>query len=164
MMEHTSPLGGNRATGQPNVIVGSSASNVEIMLPGLPRGKGRPRFTVRGGFARTYTDDKTASFEGALRLAGSVAMRGRAPLSGPLALDMVAVFPIPASWSKVKRGLAEIGAVRPTGKPDCDNLLKVIDGLNGVVWVDDSQIVSATIAKCYGPAPELAIRVRDHSL
>ena len=137
---------------------------IEITLPGLPRGKGRPRFSTRGKFARAYTDEKTASYEGALRMAGALVMAGRDPLTVPLALDMVAVFPIPASWSKRKQADAVAGVVRPTGKPDVDNLLKCVDGLNGIVWNDDAQIVRATVTKLYGTAPELAIVVRDHTL
>ena len=136
---------------------------IEITLPGLPRGKGRPRFSARGGFARAYTDAKTASYEGALRLAGAAVMAGRSPLTCALALEMVAVFPIPASWSRRKKAEAEQGIIRPTGKPDCDNLLKCIDGLNEIVWKDDAQIVRATITKVYGSNPELWISVRDHT-
>jgi Holliday junction resolvase RusA-like endonuclease len=137
---------------------------IEIVLPGLPRGKGRPRFAKRGAFVKGYTDEQTASYEGALRMAGAMAMGGREPLQGALAVDMVAVFPVPASWSKRKAADALSGAVRPTGKPDCDNIMKVIDGLNAVVWKDDAQIVRATITKRYGTIPELVISVRDCSL
>jgi Holliday junction resolvase RusA-like endonuclease len=134
---------------------------IEIVLPGLPRGKGRPRFAVRGKHAVAYTDDKTASFEGALRMAGGIAMGGRQPLDGAVSLIMTAVFPIPASWSKTKRADANVGNIRPTGKPDVDNLLKCVDGLNGVVWRDDAQIVRATVIKRYGSSPETVISVQE---
>lgn len=135
-------------------------TEIVIALPGLPRGKGRPRFTVRGGHAVAYTDAKTASFEGALRQAGALAMMGRDPLDGPVSLTMTAVFPIPVSWPKTKRQKAAAGAVRPTGKPDCDNLLKSIDGLNGIVFRDDAQVAEARISKIYGEQPSLTITVR----
>lgn len=133
---------------------------IVITLPGLPRGKGRPRFTVRGRHAVAYTDAKTASFEGALRQTAAIAMAGRAPLSGALALVMSAVFPIPESWSKAKKRDAAAGLLRPTGKPDCDNILKQIDGLNGIIFRDDAQIVEATVTKQYGDQPRLTIEVR----
>ena len=136
---------------------------IEITLPGLPRGKGRPRFAKRGKFVKVYTDEQTQSYEGALRLAGSIAMAGREPLVCALSLEMVAVFPIPASWSKRKQADAVAGAIRPTGRPDCDNIMKVCDGLNAIVWKDDAQIVRATITKRYGTTPELSIVVRDHT-
>ena len=135
-------------------------SEIVIALPGLPRGKGRPRFTVRGGHAVAYTDAKTASFEGALRQAGALAMAGRDPIDGPVLLRMTAVFPIPGSWSKTKRQQAASGVVRPTGRPDIDNIIKVVDGLNGIVWRDDAQITEATVSKVYGEQPSLTITVR----
>lgn len=136
-------------------------TSIEIVLPGLPRGKARPRFTVRGKHAVAYTDKQTESFEGALRMAGSVAMSGKAPLEGALSVSMVAVFPVPASWSKTKRASALANQIRPVGKPDCDNILKTIDALNGIVWRDDSQVVRAGISKIYGTSPELAITVSE---
>lgn len=141
-----------------------NSNSVEITLPGLPRGKGRPRFSSRGGRVRTYTDEKTASFEGALRMAGAVAMGDREPLACALAADVTAVFPIPDSWSKTKRDAALAGAVRPTGKPDVDNIAKAaLDGLNGIAYRDDAQIVRATVTKRYGTNPETVIVIRDYT-
>lgn len=132
---------------------------VVIVLPGPPRGKGRPRFAMRGGRPGTYTDEKTRSYEGALRLAGAQAMAGAAPIDGALRVIVCATFPVPASWSKPKRERALAGAVRPTGKPDADNLLKVMDALNEVVFRDDAQVVEAVVAKVYGRVPSLRIEV-----
>ena len=132
---------------------------IVIDLPGLPRGKGRPRFSTRNGFARAHTDPQTASYEGALRLAASVAMVGLEPLDGPLSMSVVATFPVPASWSKKKQAAALSGMVWPTGKPDCDNLLKTSDALNTIVFRDDAQIISASILKQYGRLTGLRIVV-----
>lgn len=136
-------------------------ADVRITLPGNPRGKGRPRATIRGGRVSTYTDEKTRSFEGALRLAGEAAMAGRPPMIGQVVVDVRATLPIPGSWPKKRQEAALSGAVRPTGKPDADNLLKVLDALNGVVFKDDSQIVRAVIEKHYGAFPGLCIEARE---
>jgi Holliday junction resolvase RusA-like endonuclease len=72
-------------------------------------------------------------------------------------MDIVA--PIPTSWSKKKQADARSGELRPTSKPDLDNFMKVIDAANLVVWVDDSQIVDATLRKSYGDKPRLVLRV-----
>lgn len=133
--------------------------DITVTLPGLPRGKGRPRFARRGKFVSTYTDEKTASYEGALRLAGADAMRGEIPMVGALWVHVTAVFPIPASWSRKKREAAEQNQVAPTGKPDCDNLLKCLDAFNEIVWKDDAQIVSATVVKVYGTQPMLRVAI-----
>ena len=132
---------------------------IVIDLPGLPRGKGRPRFSTRNGFARAYTDAQTESYEGALRLAASVAMVGLEPLQGPLSMSVVATFPVPASWSKKKQQAALSGSVWPTGRPDADNLMKVSDALNAIVFRDDAQIISASILKQYGRLTGLRIVV-----
>jgi Holliday junction resolvase RusA-like endonuclease len=51
---------------------------------------------------------------------------------------------------------------RPTKKPDLDNLAKsVLDGLNGVVYLDDSQLVSLHITKVYDHSPGVDIMVRE---
>jgi Holliday junction resolvase RusA-like endonuclease len=136
-------------------------TGIIIELPGLPRGKGRPRFSRRTG--RAYTDAKTESFEGALRTVGAVAMmkRGRVLFEGPLMMIMTAIFPVPESWSNKKRTEALAGHVFPTSKPDLDNLLKAAaDGLNAIVYRDDAQIVEAVVKKAYGNHVGLTIEVR----
>lgn len=128
-----------------------------VELAGGPKGKGRPRFSRATG--HTYTDAKTRSYEGALRFASQEAMAGRLPMEGPLKVVVRAYLPIAESWSKKKRADAIAGRVQPTVKPDADNLIKVLDALNEVVWRDDKQIVHATIIKAYAERPRLTIAV-----
>lgn len=130
---------------------------ISIRLAGEPVGKGRPRFQKATG--RAFTPSKTRSFEGALKYAAQQAMGERAPLDGPLAVRVVASFPIPKSFSKKKRELALEQVLRPTKVPDCDNLLKTLDALNEVVWRDDKQIVDALVQKVYSDTPGLLIIV-----
>jgi Holliday junction resolvase RusA-like endonuclease len=128
-----------------------------IDMPGPPRGKGRPRFARATG--RAFTDARTRSYEGDLRAYATEAMRGREIIAGPVLLKMVAIFPVPTSWSRKKRAAALAGSVRPTVKPDLDNILKLTDALNGVVWRDDAQVVTATQMKVYGERPALRLEV-----
>lgn len=135
-----------------------------VRLPGPPRGKGRPRMRVitpKAGrsFAGVYTDAQTRNYEGMLRQVAAVAMGSRPLLSGPLMVTVRALFPVPASWSRRKRSDALGGLLRPTGKPDADNLMKVIDSCNGIVWNDDSQVVDMRVIKRYSEKPSLAIFV-----
>ena len=137
---------------------------IVVTLRGEPRGKGRPRSRIartKGGqpFIAVYTDSETRAYEKALGLAGKVAMGAREPLAGPLAVAVDAVMGVPASWSRPKRDKALAGVLRPTGAPDCDNILKNIDGLHGIVFENDSQIVAAKIAKRYGEEPMLRVEV-----
>lgn len=134
---------------------------VVIELPGVPQGKGRPRFVRKTGHA--FTPAKTRSYESLLQGAAIQAMRGLRPLDGALNATVEAYFPVPASWSKGKRAAALLGATRPTTKPDADNLLKVLDALNAVVFHDDKQIVEASVSKRYSDQPRLVVRVRGAS-
>ena len=86
-------------------------------------------------------------------------MNGQAPLEGPLEVVVTAVMPLAASWPKRKTAAAFEGKIRP-GRPDADNLLKALDGLNGIVWHDDSQIAEARVSKLYGANPRLEIEIR----
>jgi Holliday junction resolvase RusA-like endonuclease len=131
-------------------------SPVVIEHAGLPRAKGRPRFT-RAGHA--YTPPRTARYERDLGWMARQAMIGRKPLEGPLQLEIIVTLAVPRSWNKARRISAFQGEIRPTGKPDLDNLFKSIDGLNQIVWVDDAQIVKATIVKLYGRKPSFWVKV-----
>ena len=134
---------------------------LHIVIPGQPQGKGRPRFVRATG--RVYTPAKTESYEATIRLFASQAMAGRALFEArqPLMCLVEARFAVPASWSKRKQAQAYARILHPVGKPDGDNLLKVLgDALNGVVWHDDAQVVMWTCQKVYAYFPGLAVEVR----
>jgi Holliday junction resolvase RusA-like endonuclease len=133
------------------------ADSVVIDLLGEPRGKGRPRFVRRTGHA--FTPEKTASYEACLRHEAALVMAGRPPLEDALRVSVLAYFGIPASWSAKKRAAALAGLVRPTKRPDWENVAKMLDALNGVVWRDDAQVVSGLIEKHYSDRPRLRVEV-----
>lgn len=126
--------------------------HLTLIIPGSPVPKGRPRFTKTG---HTYTDAKTRNAENAIASAWRMVSNGRPPHDGAIHVRMQCVFPIPASWPKWKRELAASseGRVPYVGRPDIDNLIKILDGLNGLAWIDDSQIINITARKDYGPEP-----------
>jgi len=130
---------------------------IVIELAGEPEGVGRPRFVRKTGVAFTPAD--TRKYQAALRLAAQVAMGARPPLDGPVRVVVDACFPIPASWSQKKRESASKGLIGATCKPDCDNILKQLDALNQVVFVDDKQVISAVVSKRYSDRPALRIQV-----
>ena len=135
---------------------GLPGSSVVIELSGAPVPKGRPRF----GHGRAYTPQRTRNYEQDLQWQAKLAMRGRLPFDGPIRVEVLAAFPIAASWPNAKKIRACAGTIRHTSRPDVDNLLKCVgDALNGIVWRDDSQIVIATIAKRYSDHPRLRIEV-----
>jgi Holliday junction resolvase RusA-like endonuclease len=141
------------------------AECVTVAVSGDPRGKGRHRSRLvkpRHGapFIQTYPDPATVAYEDRLRSAAALAMHGHDMLVGPLEVRVEARFAVPASWSNKKSTAALAGTIRPTGKPDADNILKALDAFNGVVWKDDSQVVDGRIVKIYGDEPGLAVTVR----
>jgi Holliday junction resolvase RusA-like endonuclease len=108
---------------------------------------------------RAYTPAKTRAAEGYMRHA-IAAQAGQPMLAGALAVTVTAMLPIPASWSRRKREDAAAGALRPTGKPDGDNLAKSIcDAANGLLWADDGQIVHLTVSKVYSDKPGTVLTV-----
>lgn len=131
-----------------------------IALRGAPVGKGRGRIgKLRDGRPVVFTPAATRSYEASLRVAGTDAMEGLEPLDGPVGIEVVATFPVAASWSGVRRRQALAGQLLPTTKPDSDNILKICaDSLNQIVWCDDRQIVQATVIKRYGAEPGVVIR------
>lgn len=134
---------------------------IEIVLLGQPRGKERPRGTKTGRF---YTAPKTRDYEMMLRTAAAEVMGNRPPLDFALHMDLRVVMPIAQSWPKKRQAAARAGTELPTKKPDLDNIMKMIDALNMVVWIDDSQIVSTNILKIYGDKPGLWISVKEFKL
>ncbi|NFS59368.1 RusA family crossover junction endodeoxyribonuclease, partial [Clostridium sporogenes] len=55
-----------------------------------------------------------------------------------------------------------LGIVRPTIKPDVDNIAKVIlDSLNGLAYKDDKQIVTCGISKWYGEDPRVEVILEE---
>lgn len=136
---------------------------IAFVVPGAPVGKGRPRATAIGGRARLYTPAKTVAYEGLVAMAAREAMAGRPLLEGAVALNVHVGCPIPASWSRRKQAQALAGEVMPTTKPDASNIVKAVeDGLNGVAWRDDVQIVDLQVRKRYSAVP--CVRVEAWSL
>lgn len=123
--------------------------------------KGRPRTVVRGSFATIYTDTKTRNYEAGCKLLAKIEMGAVPPFEGPLAMTLEILLPIPPSWSKKKQAEAESESILPIGRPDIDNFIKAIqDSLNGVVFIDDSQIVIIMASKFYSRHPGTLIQVR----
>lgn len=52
--------------------------------------------------------------------------------------------------------------IRPTKKPDFDNIGKVIcDALNKIAYRDDSQIVDAQVRKFYSDRPRVVVTIME---
>ena len=121
-------------------------------VPGPVYGKGRPRFVRSTG--RAYTPADTVTAESWVRTCALNA--GATPLEGPLSLTVHVRVQIPQSWSQKKRSEA-LGSPT-TGKPDLDNIVKLIgDSLNGIAWADDRQVAALWTTRRYAETPGATI-------
>lgn len=134
---------------------------VSFTILGEPQGKGRPRFTKVGSYVKTYTPDKTAAYENLVKLEYERQCRGvRFGDKDFLEMRIYAFYGIPKSTSKKKREQMLEGIIRPSKKPDMDNVIKVIaDSLNNVAYRDDTQIVDSYIRKLYSESPRVEIEI-----
>ena len=130
---------------------------IELTIPAVPVAQPRPRAVAFGGKARMHEVTHTgrakdgtrrphpiAAFKATVRMAAEQGYTGP-PLTGPLRVDCVFVFP---------RERAKIWKTRAmpryphTVKPDRDNCDKaILDSLKGTVIADDSQVCAGRIEK-----------------
>lgn len=102
-----------------------SAPLLTLHLDGEPVAKGRPRFG-KGG--KVYTPEATAAAENKLGWEVKRAYPGIEPTGALVSLTVV----FRSAGSAAKRN----------GRADLDNLVKLVkDALNGIAWLDDSQVV-----------------------
>ena len=135
---------------------------MQFHVDGEPVPKGRPKFTSRAGFMRTYTPRKTVDYELAVKAAAQAAMGPTDLLETPVGVYLYIRLPIPKSHSKKRREACLSGQEKPIKKPDIDNLAKsILDGMNGVVWKDDSQIVSLHVTKVYASGSGVDILIKE---
>ena len=135
---------------------------VRIIVTGHPVAKGRGRAVrLPNGRIMMHTPTKTRRWEEDARMVARQSMGQRKPYTGPVEVHVTASFVIPTAWPKWKLEAAENGLICHTTKPDGDNILKAAkDALNGVVWIDDAQVVMATVVKQYADRPSVKIVVR----
>jgi Holliday junction resolvase RusA-like endonuclease len=135
---------------------------VNFMVEGTPVPKGRPRFARRGKFVSTYSPKTTVDYETKVSQAAKVAMGSSEPLQTPVGAYIYITLPIPASYSKKRIQACLSGEERPTKKSDIDNFCKAIfDGMNGIVFLDDSQVVSLHSTKVYGTVGMVEVMVKE---
>ena len=130
---------------------------IKLTIPGEPVAKARPRVTKFGA----YTPEKTKNYETLVKEL-FIIEHGQVLLEGELHINIKAYFKIPNSTSKKKKALMLDKSIRPTKKPDVDNIMKcVTDALNEIAYQDDKQIVSAGIEKYYSDEPRVEIEIKE---
>lgn len=116
---------------------------IKITVMGEPVPAARPRF----GGRRVYQPKRNADYRTKIQSAAYSAMAGRLPMTGEVGVIL-------RLYRRYKPTTRLYG--------DCDNLLKaVLDGLNRIVFEDDSQVVRCSVEKFQdkaNPRAEVTIR------
>lgn len=129
---------------------------IKLIIPGEPMGKGRPRLGKFG----THTPVKTAHYENLVKEMFAISKQVSIPDRPQLKAKIDCYYSIPQSASEKKKLLMRNGDIRPTKKPDCDNVAKIIlDSLNKVAYADDSQVVELTVNKWYSDNPRVDVEI-----
>ena len=77
---------------------------------------------------------------------------GCKPINSPIIISMKFILKRPKT---VKRD-------QPTVAPDLDKLVRAVnDGLTGVAFIDDSQVVQINASKTYGETPGVIIEINE---
>lgn len=132
---------------------------IYFTIPGEPQGKARAR--TGKGFA--YTPEKTVLYENLIK---TMFMQSkRPPIEGndkAIQMRIKAHYGVPKSDSKPIRNAKLCHEIRPTKKPDIDNLCKVVaDALNGLAYHDDTQIVNVEVSKWYSENPRVEVWILE---
>lgn len=132
-------------------------SALAFSVPGNPVPQPRPRVSTAGGFGRAYVPKSHAvhAYRQAVAIAAKAA--GCEPHADPVNVVIDLVFARPKSHLR-KNGLRAGAPALP--RCDLDNCAKaVLDSLNGVAWVDDSQVSRLVVEKSYGTEGRTTVRI-----
>ena len=138
-------------------------STLTFQITGEPKGQPRPRaFARKMGavhVARFYDSDVADAWKGAVMLAIMQAAKvgnGWHFTSEAVSVSLNFAMPRPKSHFGAK-GLKPSAPVHHSGKPDADNLAKlVMDQItkSGKIWRDDSQVVTLIVHKLWASGNE----------
>ena len=131
---------------------------VSFIIPQKPAGKERPR--LANGVV--YTPAKTKAYENFIKgcyieQCGDVSFGNRS-----ISLDIKAYVPPITKFRKKERVDALLGLIKPTAKPDADNILKaVLDALNELAYDDDRYIYKVSVERIYSEEPRTEVTISD---
>lgn len=131
---------------------------VDFTIDGEPEGKARPRFNTKTG--RAYTTDRTRMYEDYTKLLYRSQIKHY--FEGYIRLTVKAYYRIAKSDSKKIKEQKKANILRPSKKPDIDNVVKLIaDSLNDIAYKDDTQIVEIVAKKFYSENPRVEVTIED---
>jgi Holliday junction resolvase RusA-like endonuclease len=134
-----------------------SALCLEFNLPVEPTAKGRPRVVrLKNGASHAFSPDRTVDCEERIRW--HLRAQNASPWPSGTALHVSVTFFCRRPKSLPTKVLFH------TKKPDLDQFVKlVLDACNGILFHDDSQVVSLTAVKryCLAGEPSITLSVEE---
>jgi Holliday junction resolvase RusA-like endonuclease len=115
---------------------------LRLRIPIIPQswsGRGQTRSGHR------YTLPRLKNYEAAIREHWQRTYPDHVPLSGPINLELIFIFPRPKGMMWKSKPMPR---APHTKRPDRTNLVKAVeDALNGIAWRDDAQVYSGNAEK-----------------
>jgi Holliday junction resolvase RusA-like endonuclease len=150
------------------IIDDNNPSVLNLVCKGIPSAKQSFRFSVRQSkegktFVQKYQSAKVKN--NAYNMQWDI--KDQIPKdfklwTGPIIVQIQYIFPITSGFTKSKLEQLRVGKrFCKTTKPDLDNLDKaVFDAMQGLLFVNDSQICSRYSEKIYGEVPMTKISIK----
>lgn len=127
---------------------------IRFIIPGDPVPWARAR---RNG-KRYYTDPDVTAHAKAIRQAWMAAGRPRIGETAAVSMLVQCFLERPAGHYRTGRNrhlVRDSAPEWPIGKPDADNLGKIVcDALNGLMYRDDAQVATLTVSKYFADVDE----------
>ncbi|CCL36151.1 TPA: RusA family crossover junction endodeoxyribonuclease [Clostridioides difficile] len=131
---------------------------VFLVIDGEPVGKERPRMNTYA--KRTYTPNKTRDYEELIRWLYQSKVKHC--FTGYIKMTLRCYYSIAKSNSKKVKEQKRNNVLRPSKKPDIDNVVKIVaDALNEIAYKDDTQIVEVVASKYYSDKPRVEVVLED---
>lgn len=145
---------------------------INLILFQLPEGTPRPRFrlvnrsnfvdcaSTNSQFVHVYNPYAREDSVFMNRLLGSELKSLETLICTPIRVTYNTFLQTPKSLSTPDKFMAEIGIIRPTTKPDFDNLAKKYSDMsNHNLWLDDSFVISGHVELYYSMLPRIEITI-----
>ena len=133
----------------------------EFEVPGKVIGKGRPRLNSYTGVV--YTPTKTKDYESLVEQYFLLKYPRFKTLEGRIKVSIIAYFSIPKATKKSDINEMLDNNIRPTKKPDIDNIVKaVLDSMNKFAFKDDNQITKLEVEKKYALEDKIYIKIEEY--
>jgi Holliday junction resolvase RusA-like endonuclease len=139
----------------PTVTESSTASSLRFTVFGTPVPQGSTRAFIPKGWKRpiiTADNENTKPWRQEIAAVALSEMGSKRLIEGPVWMHVAFYFERPKSVKK--------SVQRKITKPDIDKLLRsAFDSLTGIVFKDDSQIVSIAASKHFGSPARMEIAI-----